>query len=110
MSNVKHPKCALRTLAGQAKARLSKGSYGEEPSAPKNVTPRQREIYIKLCELAASGEEVTNPIALFADKQLLASLPHEEKQRYILQLCADYISMRNMLDDDNIKRQPQRNL
>lgn len=97
MSNVKHPKCALRDLANQAKARLQKGEY-LMPLAPPNITPRQRDIYIKLCELRRSGEEIVNPIEQLADEEKLKSLSHEERQRYIIQLASDYVSVRNMLD------------
>ncbi len=97
MSNIKHPKCALRTLAAQAKDRLSKGTY-QKPAAPTNITPGQREIYLRLLELKANGEEVVNPIAQLADPAKLRSLSHEDRQRYILQLSADYVSMRTLLD------------
>lgn len=97
MSNIKHPKCALRSLAAEAKARLNNNTYCE-PSAPKNATPQQKEIYLKLYAMKKQGEEVFNPIAQLADNKKMASLSHEERQRYILQLSADYISMRNMLD------------
>ncbi len=100
MSNVKHPKCALRTLAVEAKKRLSANGYCE-PAAPKYVTPQQKQIYLKLVELERKGEEVVNPVVQFADKNKLNSLSHEEKQRYILQLCADYISMRSELERKN---------
>lgn len=98
MSNVKHPKCALRDLAVQAKARLSKGEY-LAPPAPSNITPQQRDIYIKLVELKKSGEEIVNPIAQLADQERMSTLSHDEKQRYIIQLAADYVSVRNLLDN-----------
>ena len=97
MSNIKHPKCAIRSLASAAKSRLSKGEY-TTPAAPRNITPQQRDIYVKLCELQKRGEEVVNPIAQFADEKKMRSLSHDERQRYIIQLAADYVSMRNMLE------------
>ncbi len=99
MSNVKHPKCKLRTLASEAKARLCNNTYGEGQNAPKNITPQQREIYLKLCALKRSGEKVDNPIDCFADQKKMSTLSHDEKQRYILQICADYVSMRNILEN-----------
>lgn len=100
MSNVKHPKCALRSLAAEAKARLNQNSYAE-PGAPKNISPQQKEIYIKLCALKRSGEEIVNPIAQLADEELLKTLPHDQRQRYIIQLSADYVCVRGMMDNDN---------
>ena len=99
MSNIKHNKCTMRTMANEAKARLSSNNYRRGlPPIPKNATPQQREIYIKLYELRRDGDGVDNPIAVFADEQKLATLSHEERQRYIMQLSADYISMRTALD------------
>ena len=98
MSNVKHPKCPMRDLAAKAKERLSKGEYSA-PVAPANITPRQREIYIKLRELKKQGAEVVNPIAQLADENALKNLSHEERQRYIIQLAADYVSVRNLLEN-----------
>ena len=100
MSNVKHPKCPVRELANQAKARLIKGEY-QEPIAPSNISPRQREIFLKLLELKKHGEEVVNPIAQLADEKLLRTLSHEERQRYIIQLASDYVSVKNMLDSEH---------
>ena len=102
MSNVKHPKCPMRDLANQAKARLAKGEYFA-PAAPANITPRQREIFLKLTELKKHGEDVVDPIAQLADKKLLGSLSHDERQRYIIQLASDYVSVKNMLDSTHKK-------
>ena len=91
----------MRDLANQAKARLSYNDYTRPyPPVPKNATPRQREIYLKLYELKQGGQTVENPIAVFADEQKLKELSHEERQRYIIQLCADYISMRAALENE----------
>ena len=52
MSNVKHKNCALRALAKSAKSRLGNNSYDkDELSAPKDVTPEQKAIYVKLNKL-----------------------------------------------------------
>ncbi len=109
MSNVKHPKCAMRDLAAKAKERLSKGEYSE-PLAPGNITPRQREIFLKLYELKKHGEEVLNPIAQLADEELMRSLTHEERQRYIIQLASDYVAVKGMLEtsDKSGKTPPRR--
>ena len=99
MSNIKHNKCPMRTLASEAKARLASGGYRRDlPPVPKNATPQQREIYLKLYELRQGGQGVDNPVATFADEQKLKSLSHEERQRYIMQISADYLSMRTALD------------
>lgn len=73
MSNVKHKNCIVRQLAKSAKSRL--------------------------CKLQKDGETVTNPVASFADPEKLKTLSHEEKQRYILSLCADYVSVKKYLDE-----------
>ena len=100
MSNIKHSKCPMRDLAGQAKSRLINNDYARPyPPVPKNATPQQREIYLKLYELKQNGKTVDNPVTALADPQKLKELSHEEKQRYIIQLCSDYISMRSALTD-----------
>lgn len=106
MSNVKHTKSEFRKLAAEARSRLIQNAYGA-PAAPKNITPQQREIYLKLTELKLRGESVVNPIMQLADAKKLATLPHDERQRYILQISADYVSMRNMLETNTVdgKRQ-----
>lgn len=97
MSNVKHKNCIVRQLAKIAKSRLCKNDY-EQEVAPTGATPEQKEIYLKLCKLQKDGETVTNPVASFADPEKLKTLSHEEKQRYILSLCADYVSVKKYLD------------
>lgn len=90
----------MRELANQAKARLTCNQYTHpDPPVPRNATPQQREIYLKLYELRKGGQSVDNPVATFADEQKLKELSHEERQRYIIQLCADYVTMRTALDD-----------
>ena len=102
MSNVRHPSCAIRDLAMSAKRRLAKpdGTYfpsGLEP--PSTLTPSQKEIFLKIRALYDSGEEVTNPIGQLADKEYMATLSHEGKQRYILNLCNDYVAMKRLFLD-----------
>lgn len=100
MSNIKHKKCKMRELAQEAKARLSDNTYDPgRPPIPKNASPQQRDIYVKLYEMRRDGEGVENPITAFGDPKKLAELSHEDKQRYILQLCSDYVSMRVALDE-----------
>lgn len=99
MSNVRHPSCAIRDLAQNAKKRLSKpdGTYfpsGLEP--PSTLTPSQREIFVKIRALYDAGEEVNNPIQQLADKEYMETLSHEGKQRYILNLCNDYVEMKRL--------------
>lgn len=98
MSNVKHAKCPIRNLAKTAKSRLANNSYDQdEISAPKNLTPQQKEIYLKLIKLARAGEDVSDPISKFADEQKLCTLPREERQRYVLSLCADYVQIKQYI-------------
>lgn len=103
MSNVKHKNCALRALAKSAKSRLSNNSYDkDELSAPKDVTPEQKAIYVKLNKLKRAGESVTNPVAQLADENILRTLSHEERQRYIIKLCADYVSVKNYMEKKSL--------
>lgn len=98
MSNVKHSKCAMRDMAKSAKARLASKNYDQdEIGAPKNLTPQQRDIYLKLVKLTREGEDVIDPIAKFADSEKIRSLNHEERQRYVLSLCADYIQIKGYI-------------
>ena len=99
MSNVRHPSCAIRDLAVSAKKRLAKpdGTYfpsGLEP--PSTLTPSQKEIFLKIRALYDAGEEVINPIQQLADKEYMATLSHEARQRYILSLCSDYVEMKRL--------------
>lgn len=103
MSNVKHKNCALRALAKSAKSRLGNNSYDkDELSAPKDVTPEQKAIYVKLNKLKRAGESVNNPVAQLADENILRTLSHEEKQRYIIKLCADYVSVKNYMEKKSV--------
>lgn len=98
MSNVPHPKCAIRNLANEAKQRLIKGEYYPpvlEPS--KNFTPSEKDMFLKLRDLYEKGEEVVNPVEQLADKDYMDSLPHDERQRYIMTLCSNYVDMKNEL-------------
>lgn len=99
MSNVRHPSCAIRNLALDAKKRLAKpdGTYfpsGLEP--PSTLTPSQKEIFVKIRALYDAGEEVDNPLEQLADKEYMATLSHEARQRYILTLCGDYVEMKRL--------------
>lgn len=98
MSNIKHNQCAMRSLAKEAKSRLANNNYDpDEINAPKNLTPQQKEIYLKLVKLSRTGEDISDPISQFADAEKLRTLPHEERQRYVLSLCADYVQIKNYI-------------
>ncbi len=99
MSNVKHKNCAIRQLAKSAKSRLCGNDYARETHVPAGATPEQKAIYLKLCKLESDGETVTNPIASFADPEKMKSLSHEDRQRYILSVCADYLSVKKYLEE-----------
>lgn len=100
MANVRHPECAIRILAHEAKRRLKEGSYDREArqSFPQGASPSQKKIYIRLKQLLDSGEEVVNPIRQLADDELMNRLSHEERQRYVFQLAADYLAMKKELE------------
>lgn len=90
-------------MAVEAKKRLARNEYTVSNgvlSPPKNVTPRQKDIYIRLLQMRESGEDVVNPIQQFADDKLLNSLQHDERQRYIIQISSDYLKMKNLLEHD----------
>lgn len=103
MSNVKHKNCIVRQLAKSAKARLCGNDYRQEANIPAGATPEQKEIYLKLCKLQKEGETVANPVASFADPEKLKTLSHEEKQRYILSICADYVRVKKYLEEKTKK-------
>lgn len=106
MSNVKHQKCPMRDMANAAKERLLKNEYSKQPPVPKTASIQQREIFIKLFEMKMEGisTDVENPITVFADQEKLAAMSHEERQRYIMQICADYISMRTAIDAIDVRK------
>lgn len=99
MANTRHPKCAIRDMANEAKRRLQSNAYKNGAvGAPQGVSLSQRQIYIRLKELLDAGEEIVNPIQQLADKELMNGLSHEERQRYVFQLAADYLAMKKALD------------
>ena len=100
MSNVKHPKCAIRTKANEAKARLVKNNYAEQNAIPKNITAEQQVIYFKMKKMKNEGIALTNPVVQLGDAKTLATLSHEEKQRYIINLCADYVKVKSIIDGE----------
>ncbi len=106
MSNVKHPKCAMRDLAKEAKSRLSANTYQNEHDCPipKNITPEQKIMYQKLFDMSQLGETCTNPISQLADSSKLNGLSHEERQRYIIQLCADFVAVKKLFNQLNPER------
>lgn len=82
---------------------FAKNDYESESSAPLGATPEQKEIYFKLCKLKKDGESVVNPVTSFADPEKMKTLSHDEKQRYILSVCADYVSMKKYIDEKERK-------
>ena len=86
-------------MANEAKKRLASGDYSEK-YIPKNITSSQKEIYFKLQKMKKDGEELTSPVAQLGDQKLLATLPHEEKQRYIIRLCEDYIKVKAIIEKE----------
>ncbi|GEM_PF-730976 len=100
MANIRHPDCAIRSLASEAKRRLREGAYQKELGGafPYGASPAQKRLYIRLKELLDKGEEVVNPIRQLADEELLSRLSHADKQRYVFQLAADYTAMKRELD------------
>lgn len=86
-------------MANEAKRRLQSNAYKSGAiGAPQGVSLSQRQIYIRLKELLDAGEEIVNPIQQLADKELMNGLSHEERQRYVFQLAADYLAMKKALD------------
>lgn len=67
----------------------------------KKLRPREQRPNKKkyISNFANCKKTVTNPVASFADPEKLKTLSHEEKQRYILSLCADYVSVKKYLDE-----------
>ncbi len=97
--NIKHKDCELRRKAKEARKRLINNAYNpDEIGAPRDISPAQRTIYLKLLSLKREGKQNINPIEQFADKEKLSSLPYEDRQRYIMQICADYLEMKNEVE------------
>ena len=46
------------------------------------------------------GIVLSNPVTQLGDEQKLATLSHEEKQRYIITLLADYIKVKQIVDSE----------
>lgn len=86
-------------MANEAKKRLASGDYSEK-YIPKNITSSQKEIYFKLQKMKKEGEELTSPVSQLGDQNLLATLSHEEKQRYIIRLCEDYIKVKAIIEKE----------
>ena len=86
-------------MANEAKHRLANNSY-EEKTVPKNITASQKEIYFKLQKIKKDGKELTSPVAQLGDQKLLSTLSHEEKQRYIISLCEDYIKVKSIIEKE----------
>ena len=87
-------------MANEAKARLQKNTYAETNALPKNITNEQQEIYFKLKKMKKDGIVLSNPVAQLADEQKLATLSHEEKQRYIIKLLADYVKVKQLIESE----------
>ncbi len=103
MGNKKHSLCTMRIMASEAKKRLGSNNYADEyvDFVPlKGVTPSEREVYLKLKVMLENGEEINNPLQQLADKKKLENMTHEEKQRYIIQLSADYVSMKKLFNEN----------
>ena len=88
-------------MANQAKKRLAQNKYAEQNAIPKNITAEQQVIYFKLKQLKRDGQELTSPVAQLGDQNLLASLSHEEKQRYIIRLCEDYVKVKALIEKES---------
>ena len=88
-------------MASEARTRLMKNDYSEK-AVPKNITASQREIYFKLQQIKKNGEELTSPVAQLGDAKLLATLTHEEKQKYIIRLCSDYVKVKEIIENERM--------
>ncbi|NLZ25005.1 MAG: hypothetical protein GX891_00895 [Clostridiales bacterium] len=102
MSNVKHPKCKIRVLAAEAKARLVANNYKSRLNVhsqgrPVSLSPAEVEVYKKMRAILEKGEEIINPIAQLCDKAKLDSLDPIERQRYILELSNAYLSLKEKM-------------
>ena len=87
-------------MASEARARLQKNAYAEQGAIPKNITSEQQVIYFKLKQMKKDGVVLSNPVTQLGDEQKLATLSHEEKQRYIITLLADYIKVKQIVDSE----------
>ena len=104
MSNVKHPDCPIRALAIEAKKRLKDNDYVNYNSldtidTKNSLTPMEEQVYKKLKAYLDCGEEIINPILQLGDKDYIATLSPQEKQKYILALSNAYLSFKNKMQN-----------
>lgn len=104
MSNVKHPDCPIRSLAIEAKKRLKDNDYVNYNSldtvdTKNSLTPMEEQVYRKMKAYLDCGEEIINPIVQLGDKDYIATLSPQDKQKYILELSNAYLSLRNKMQN-----------
>jgi hypothetical protein len=100
MSNIKHPKCKIRSLANEAKERLKRNSYnvyGAALNVESKLTPAEQTVLARMREVMEQGVEIVNPIAQLCDKDKLNSLPATERQRYIFELSNAYLCLKQKM-------------
>lgn len=111
MSNVKHPKCKIRTLANEAKDRLKNNSYNSCTAAiteQSKLSPAEQFVLSKMMHVMENGEEIINPIAQLCDKEKLNSLPANERQRYIFELSNAYLCLKQKMMERLDFAEPQK--
>ncbi|MDD4840167.1 MAG: hypothetical protein PHE93_05855 [Clostridia bacterium] len=102
MSNIKHQKCKIRHLAGEAKERMKNNSYNactSAISAQSKLSPAEQTVLTKMLQVMEQGEEIINPIAQLCDKEILNTLSTNDRQRYILELSNAYLCLKQKMMD-----------
>lgn len=100
MSNIKHPSCKIRQLANQAKERMKNNSYTACPdviSVQSRLSPAEQTVLQRMMQVMEQGEEIINPIAQLCDKEMLNSLPVNERQKYIFELSNAYLCLKQKM-------------
>lgn len=99
MANVKHPQTNLRSLAKQAKSRLTQNDYVKErQDAVASALPiLERKLYYKIAEIIDHENELLNPIAALIDREAFERLSPVERQRELFRLSDLYRRVKQAL-------------
>lgn len=86
----------LREMAKQAKERLKSGKvYGYRNNQCTGISRHSQLINFQtVIDMVESDEIISNPIQRLMDKDYYATLSDTAKQRYILNIAEDYITIK----------------
>ena len=99
----------VRKFAKEARARMLKNEY-EKPDVkiPSNRVfkmakdPNEDRLYELVCQMALSGEIITNPIARMMDEGTLLGMCQKQKTKYVFDLSNKYVSLLKRMRNENL--------